>query len=123
MMNRFNRTEQKTTAKAGKSGSWKSNRKCTTSRLTACPATAIQRISTSRRRLIRSKPARGSGGEPAPARAPAPFSIASNTFLLCIVGFVASLLFVFFGSGLSFITGLLMGILWMAASYFLFLSK
>src|SRR5437763_3401237 len=58
----FKRTEAPTTAKEGSSGSSKPRPKCTTSSATAWPATATQRIRTKRRRLIRSKSPRGSGG-------------------------------------------------------------
>jgi diguanylate cyclase (GGDEF)-like protein len=47
----------------------------------------------------------------------------TNIFALCMVGFIATLLFVFFGNVESFAAGLILGVLWLASSFGLFAWK
>lgn len=53
--------------------------------------------------------------------APAPMAV--NSFCLCLLGFVGSILFVVFGSVASFIAALLMAAAWFAFSFFVFVEK
>lgn len=53
----------------------------------------------------------------------APASFSTNSFCLCILGFIASVLFVVFGSVVSFVAALLMGAVWVAFTFFVFIEK